>query len=90
MSSVALYQALKAAGVDDGLAERAAAEIHPAPDLDQFATKGDLKAAVAELRTEMAVLRTEMAQQGNRIIIILGGLMALLAALARFLPAVKP
>jgi hypothetical protein len=78
MSSVALYQALKAAGVDDVLAERAAAEIGPAPDLEQFASKADLRAAVAELRAEMS-------QQTTRIVGILAVIIGLVATAAKLL-----
>ena len=50
-----LYDALKAAGVDEATARRAAQAVRGVDDEDQLATKGDLRTAIAELKSALLV-----------------------------------
>lgn len=72
----ALYRALKAANVPDDLAVAAAAEpFVTKADLAEFATKADLKIAIAELRAELrtglAELRAEIKAMEIRLLTIM-------------------
>jgi len=49
MTTIELYQALKAAGVDDGIAQRAAQAVLSVEDRAQLATKADF----AELKADL-------------------------------------
>jgi hypothetical protein len=56
MTVVELYAALKAAGIDDDVAQRAAQAVLGVEDRAQLATKAD----VADLRVALAELKTEL------------------------------
>ncbi len=56
--STALYRALKAAGVDEGLAQEAARSVVTAEGAEALATKSD----VALLRADFAVLKGDFAE----------------------------
>jgi hypothetical protein len=60
MTTIELFEALKAAGVEDGLARRAAQAVLSVDDRAAFATKADLAALKAELLVAIADLKSEM------------------------------
>src|SRR4029434_84843 len=79
---VELYQALKAAGVEDDIARAAAKSVIAIEDKSQLATKADLQELRSDMRLEMAELKMDLIRWSVGTMIAMG---ALFAAIVRFL-----
>lgn len=77
-----LYAALKAAGINDELARKAAEAVIAAEDKDELVTKDFLHAEVAKLRADMSEMKTDILKWNVGTMVAMTGIFA---AIVKFL-----
>jgi hypothetical protein len=80
-----LYQALKAAGIEDGLALAAARSVIAAEDKEHLATKADLTELRLTLKADLEALRADLTRTMVTLLIAMTAIFSGISAALRFI-----